>query len=88
MIYKMSSLLPTLEAEIYLIGKIPNVSQTGAFSTLTSVKKVLPVHSAKQVIIIVMIGCHHLIALRNRDCGLADVGKVVPKVTVENEITE
>ena len=26
-----------------------------------------------------MIGCHHLFALKNRDCGLADVRKVVPK---------
>ena len=30
-----------------------------------------------------MIGCDHLITLRNPDSGLADVGKVVPEVIME-----
>ena len=84
LIYKMSSLNFNAlgGAEIYLSRQnTENLTEWHlAFSPLTRCNKGSPVHGAKEVIIIVMIGGDHLITLRNPDSGLADVGKVVPEV--------
>ena len=83
LIYKMSSLNFNAlgGAEIYLSGQnTENFTEWHlVLSTLTRCNKASPVHGAKEVIIIVMIGGDHLITLRNPDSGLADVRKVVPE---------